>query len=172
MASQQRSSSPSRQELSFDDAPQPSFRLTLRQPKHKSLWERMKEAAKSLSPEHFFKWIQAEKKKIDAKVDRGEQLTDEDVFFLNKSLETQLNETIDNFKAQFMEIAKIEKTDSPEVVKMKREIQEGLIAWLEKLFSWIITKLKKIFEMIKEAIEWCFEQVKVFFKKLYSFIIE
>ncbi len=174
MASQQSSSSPSpsQQELSFDDAPQPRFRLTLRQPKHKGLWKRMKEAASSLSPESFLVWIKTERQKIDAKLEQGKQLTDEDIEFLNKSVETQLNETIENFKVQFMEIAKIEKTDPPEVMKMKREIQDGLATWLKDLFAWVIKKLKYIFEMIIEKIDWCFEKVKEFFKKLYSFIIE
>ncbi len=172
MASQQSSSSPSQQELSFDDAPQPTFRLTLRQPKHKSLWKRMKEAARSLSPEIFLDWIKTERQKIDAKLEQGTPLTDEDIEFLNKSVETQLNETIENFKVQFMEIAKIEKTDPPEVMKMKREIQDGLATWLKDLFAWVIKKLKYIFEQIIEAIDWCFEKVKEFFKKLYSFIIE
>ncbi len=71
-----------------------------------------------------------------------------------------------------MEIGKIEKTDPPEVIKMKREIQDGLATWLNDLFAWVIKKLKYIFEKIIEAIDWCFEKVKEFFEKLYSFIIE
>ena len=56
-----------------------------------------------------------------------------------------------------MEIAKVQKTDKPEEIKLKLEVQRGLVAWLKDLLTWVIGKLKEIFAMIKKAIQYCFE---------------
>ena len=157
-------------EVSLADAPEPPFRLTLRQPKHKSLWEQLKDAAKSLNPEKLMEMINSQRKKIEAKLDRGEELTDEDIEFLNKSAEEQLEKAFDKFKNDYMEIAKIKKTDKPEEIKLKMEVQRGLVAWLKDLFAWVVGKLKEIFAMIKKAIQYCFEKVKELFAALFSFI--
>ena len=169
--SQQSSSATTRTKFSFDDAPAPpTITLTLGQLKDKSLWDRVKEAAKSLSPESFMAKIQDERQKIEAKLDEGTELTDEDIEFLNQSAEEQVNEAFNTFKKQYLEHVKIQKTDSPEEIKLKIEVQRGLTAWLKDLFAWVIKKLKEIFAMIKKAVKWCFEQVKELFKKLFSFI--
>ena len=167
---QYQSPSGSETEISLADAPQPPFRLVLRQPKHKSMWERFKDAAKSLSPEKLMEMLNDQRQKIEAKIDRGEELSDEDIEFLNNSAEQQLEKAFEKFKTQYMEIAKIEKTDKPDEIKLKLEVQRGLVAWLKDLFAWVIGKLKEIFAMIKKAIQYCFEKVKELFKTLYSFI--
>ena len=155
---------------SFSDAPQPPFRLTLRQAKHKSLWDRVKNAAKALSPEKLMAMINDERQRIEQKVDREEELTDDDIDFLNKSTEEQLEKAFDTFKKQYMEMAKIEKTDTQDEIKLKMEVQKGLVAWLKDLFAWVIGKLKEIYAMIKKAVKWCFDRVKELFKQLFSFI--
>ena len=157
-------------EIDFSDAPNPpTYRLTLRMPRHRSLWERIKAAAKSLSPEHLLQLISNERDKIKRKLEKGEELTDEDIELLNKSAEEQLDAAFKVFKEQYLETVKIEKEDSSETKKLKMEVQEGLIAWLRDLLAWVIRKIKEIFEWIGRAIDWCFDKVRELFQRLYSF---
>lgn len=158
--------------VEFSDAPQPPFRLTLRQPRHRSLWERVKNAAKSLSPERLMAMINDKRQEIEKKIDRGEELSDDDIEFLNKSTEEQLEKAFESFKKQYLEMAKIEKTDTTEEMKLKMEVQRGVVGWLSDLFAWVVKKLKEIFAQIKKAIQWCFTQLKELFKQLFSFITD
>lgn len=157
-------------ETTFSDAPLPPFSLKLKQPQHKSLWDRVKNAAKALSPEKLMAMLNDERQKIEQKLDRGQELTDDDMDFLNRSTEEQLEKAFDTFKQQYMEMAKIERTDTKDEIKLKMEVQKGLVTWLKDLFAWVIGKLKEIFAQIKKAVKWCFEKVKELFKQLFSFI--
>ena len=160
-------------EIDFSDAPSPpTYRLTLRMPDNRSLWERIKAAAKSLSPENLMKLISNERDKIKCKLEKGVELTDEDIELLNKSAEEQLNAAFKAFKEQYMETVKIDKEDPPETKKLKIDVQDGLVAWLGDLFAWVFRKIREIFVWIGKAIDWCFDKVKELFEKLYSFFSE
>jgi hypothetical protein len=151
--------------------PQPPVRMTLKHPAHhdQSYWERFKKTCASLSPVDMMKKMQDERSIIQKKIEKGDDITADDIEFLNKSAEEEIDKMMTNFKQNAMQMCKIEENDSHEEIKFKFEIQQDLVSWLSALFDWVIKKLQEIFDKIKEAIDWCFTQVKELFKQLFSF---
>ena len=154
----------------FADVPkQPEIlRLTLTT-KKSTMWERFKSAIATLSPQELITRLNENRRKIQAKLDNGEKLTDDEIEFLNLSMEEQLTEILDKFKKQTIATTKIERTDTQEEMKFKLSVQKGLLDWLTGLFRWVGKKIKEIFEKINEKLEWCFEKAKELFKYLWSF---
>ena len=140
----------------FDDVPrQPDIlRITLTA-KKSTMWTRFKKAMATLSPEELMKHLKETKDEIMMKLDGGEELTDEEIEFLNHSTEELLTKILDKFKKQALDTTKIERTDTTEEMKFKISVQTGLLDWLSKLFEWVVKKIKEIFAQIKEKIDWC-----------------
>ena len=73
-------------EIEFGDMPQPIYRVTL---KSKSYWAKFKDACASLSPDKFMDEIKKKRSEITDKIDKGGNLTDEDIELLNHFAEAQ-----------------------------------------------------------------------------------
>ena len=154
-------------EVSFEDVPQKPevLRMTL---KTKSLWERIMENAKHLTPEKLMELISREKDRIMAKVSERGYITEDEAEVLNRSTEQHLEKILEDFKARAMEQLKVQPSDKPEVIKAKVGIADMLLQWLSDLFAWVLNKIKEIFRKIKESIEWCWKKAKELFQYLYS----
>ena len=162
----------SKTETIFNDAPpQPEIlRITLTATAKKSTtWQRFKTSMATLSPAALMKYLNDSRTRLEKKIENGEDLTDEEIEFLNQSMEKQLSDVLDKFKTQVMETTKIERTDTKEEMKFKISVHSGLLDWLSKLFKWVVDKIKEIFAKIKEKLEWCFEKAKELFELLWSF---
>ena len=68
----------------------------------------------------------------------GEDLTDEEIEFLNEAMKKRLRATLKKFEKQVIEITTIERTDTREEMKLKIEVQTGLLDWLSNLFQWVV----------------------------------
>ena len=127
MAAKSQATSRSRSDTMFDDAPvkPPILTLTLRSRK-KTLWQQFQETIASLSPQEIMTQLTATRNAIKAKLEKGEKITDEDIEFLNKTMEEQVTKILDDFKERAIKTTKITSSDSSEEVKLKLEVQEGL----------------------------------------------
>ena len=154
----------------FADAPAkpPILRMKLTS-KKQTVWERFQAAISGLSPQAILEHVQSTRSEIEKKVAKGEYITDEEIEFLNRSMEEQLTKLLDKFKGQALATTKIERTDTTQEIKFKLEFQKGLLDWLSELFDWVIRKISEIFEKIKEAVEWAFQKAKELFEYLWSF---
>lgn len=103
------------------------------------------------------------------KVERGEQLTNEEVELINDEMEQQFTNLIRKFKEEALAITKIKETDTIEEMKYKLFIQSQLLEWLSKLLAWVTSKVKEITSKIGESPEWCIEKSKELFEYLWSF---
>lgn len=133
------------------------------------MWQKCCEAISSLSPAEVLEYINSMRSDIERKLEKGEEITDEDIEFLNKSMEEEMTKILDKFKKQALATTRIERTDTHEEMKLKIEIQKGLLDWLSELFDWVVQKIKEIFERIKDAVEFCFQKAKELFEYLWSF---
>lgn len=154
----------------FADAPAkpPILRMKLTA-KKQTVWERFQAAISGLSPQAILEHVQSTRSEIEKKVAKGEYITDEEIEFLNRSMEEQLTELLDKFKGQALATTKIERSDTTQEIKFKLEFQKGLLDWLSELFDWVIRKISEIFAKIKEAVEWAFQKAKELFEYLWSF---
>ena len=71
------------------------------------------------------------------KLEDGEDLTDEEIEFLNEAMKKRLRATLKKFEKQAIEITTIERTYTREEMKLKIEVQTGLLDWLSNLFQWV-----------------------------------
>lgn len=103
------------------------------------------------------------------KVERGEQLTEEEVELINDAMEQQLTNLIGKFKEETLATTKIKGTDTIEEMKYKVSVQSQLLEWLSKLLAWVTSKIKEITSKIEESPEWCIKKSKELFEYLWSF---
>ena len=129
----------SKTETLFDDVPEPPkvLRLTLRS--KSTTWQRFKAsmATLDLSPAELMKSLNDDRAKLVKKLEDGEDLTDEEIEFLNEAMKKRLRATLKKFEKQAIEITTIERTYTREEMKLKIEVQTGLLDWLSNLFQWV-----------------------------------
>ena len=148
------------------EIPQQILRLTLRQ---KSVFEKVMEKAKGLSPENLLSFLNSEKARILEQMKERGHLTQDECDFINKANEDHLRNIMETFIKQTSEQMAVTPNDSPEEVEFKLNFGEQLIKWLKDLFNWVVEKMKTIFQWLKEAFQWCLQKAKELFEKLWSF---
>ncbi len=110
------------------------------------------------------------KNDVDKKLDRGEEIGDEEIERWNNYAEEKLTDAFDNAKQETIADTRIQRSDTREEMKDKHEAQTELLHWLPQLLLWVARKMMEIFARInKAAIEWCFQQVTELFQYLWSF---
>ena len=145
----------------FDDAPEKPdiLRLTLKLSKSPQF------ASRPFTCESPRQMLDCAK----TKVERGEQLTEEEVELINDTMEQQLTNLIREFKEEALSITKIKETDTIDEMKYKLFVQSQLLEWLSKLLAWVTSKVKEITSKMEESPEWCIEKSKELFEYLWSF---
>ena len=150
--------------------PQMVLKLTLPQ---KSYWERFVDTVRSLAPREFLAALQGEKKKILAKVKRGEQISQGELDFLNKAMKEEIDGVFDNFKQQTKEVLRIEPQDDRQTIIFNVSLTQNLLKWLEALFEWMMQKIDEILAMVdKEGADWCIKKAKEMFDSMLSNMTE
>ena len=138
----------------FEGAPEkpPILSMTLKT-KKRTIWQQFREALASLSPEKMLDKMTATRRRIKAKLDRGEKITEEEMDLINGINKEQITDLLDDFKDRAIRTTELQSSDTTEEMQFKIEVQESLLDWLGKLFSWVIEKITAIFQKLKENIE-------------------
>ena len=157
-------------EVSFKDAPKKpeTLRMTLRD--KKSLWEKLRDSVRDLSPEKLLEAISNERERIMENVRKNGRITPQEAEVLNQTARKNLRKTLDTFLDKAMKPLEIKPTDSPEEIQLKSEFTQQLDKWLSDLFQWMLNKITEIFKWIREKIEWYWEKTKELFEYLVSLI--
>ena len=140
--------------VSFKDAPKKpeTLRMTLRE--KKSLWEKLRDSVRDLSPEKLLEAISKERERIMENVRKNGRITPQEAEVLNQTARNNLRKTLDTFLDKAMKPLEIKPTDSPEEIQLKSEFTQQLDKWLSDLFQWVLNKITEIFKWIGEKIVW------------------
>jgi len=114
--------------------------------------------------------IQSDINELIAQLERGEDLTSDQVESYNAQMKENFKEQLQKIEVKIEVQLRVNEPDSVQRKLAKLKASKGIMNYLKSVFDWIIHALGWILGKISQGIKWCYQKVKDAFSACLSFL--